>query len=73
MNPRKKIDGHEQSEGTGRYKFEDQQDSRNNNEDVQKQNAESRRDISEIDQQEGDMNNGAVGGNFDTSDQEENY
>jgi hypothetical protein len=45
------------AEGTGRLPYDKQ-----NDETLQEKAA---RDISEIDQQEGSMNHGAVGGNFD--------
>jgi len=71
---RKKVDGHEAQEGNGRLPMDWQSGSgRSHNNDDQTQQASNRRDISDIDRQEGQMDNGHTGGDIHFSEGEENY
>lgn len=71
---RKKVDGHEAQEGNGRLPQDwGSGSSRSQNNEEQTQSASNRRDISDIDRQEGQMDNGHTGGEIDFSEGEENY
>jgi hypothetical protein len=71
---RKKVDGHEAPEGYGRLSQDREGGSgRSQNSDEQAQQASNRRDISDVDRQEGQMDNGQTGGEISFSEGEENY